>query len=97
MSESILNNDSLRQIVCDSLAVEFKNKTLQLKMENCNLTSQKDNLDITLDNQQQYSRTVASNLFWYMATHFSYLNFCSTTIILVKNKKVFIENLSIIF
>ena len=34
MSESILNNDSLRQIICDSLAVEFKNKTLQLKKEN---------------------------------------------------------------
>ena len=33
MSESILNNDSLRQIVFDSLAVEFKNETLQLKME----------------------------------------------------------------
>ena len=65
MSESILNNDSLRQIVCDSLAVEFKNETLQLKKENCNLTSQKDNLDITLVNQQQYSRTVASNLFVY--------------------------------
>ena len=65
MSESILNNDSLWQIVCDSLAVEFKNKTLQLKKENCNLTSQKDNLDIMLDNQQQYSRTVASNLFVY--------------------------------
>ena len=65
MSESILNNDSLRQIVCDSLAVEFKNETLQLKKENCNLTRQKDNLDITLDNQQQYSRTVASNLFVY--------------------------------
>ena len=65
MSESILNNDSLRQIVCDSLAVEFKNETLQLKKENCNLTSQKDNLDITLDNQQQYSRTVAAYLFVY--------------------------------
>ena len=65
MSESILNNDSLRQIVCDSLAVEFKNETLQLKNENCNLTRQKDNLDTTLDNQQQYSRTVASNLFVY--------------------------------
>ena len=46
MSESILNNDSLRQIVCDSLAVKFINETLQLKKENCNLTSQKDNLDI---------------------------------------------------
>ena len=33
MSESILNKDSLRQIVFDSLAVEFKNKTLQLKKE----------------------------------------------------------------
>ena len=33
MSKSIFNNDYLRQIVCDSLAVEFKNKTLQLKME----------------------------------------------------------------
>ena len=65
MSESILNNDSLMQIVCDSLAVEFKNKTLQLKKENCNLTSQKDNLDITLDNQQQYSRTMAFYLFVY--------------------------------
>ena len=65
MSESILNNDSLRQIVCDSLAVEFKNETLKLKKENCNLTSQKDNLYITLYNQQQYSRTVASNLFVY--------------------------------
>ena len=65
MSESILNNDSLMQIVCDSLAVEIKNKTLQLKKENCNLMSQKDNLDITLDNQQQYSRTMASNLFVY--------------------------------
>ena len=32
-----------------------------------------------------------------MATHFSYLNFCSTTIILVKNKKNITENLSIIF
>ena len=68
MSESILNNNSLRQIVCDSLAVEFKNKTLQLKKENYNLTSQKDNLDIMLDNQQQYSRTVASNLFVYANT-----------------------------
>ena len=66
MSESIINNNSLRQIVCDSVAVEFKNETLQLKKENCNLTSQKDNLDIMLDNnQQQYSRTVASNLFVY--------------------------------
>ena len=65
MSESILNNDSLRQIVCDSLAVKFKNETLQLKKENCNLMSQKDNLDIMLDNQQQYSRTVVSNLFVY--------------------------------
>ena len=27
MSESILNNDSLRQIVYDLLDVEFKNKT----------------------------------------------------------------------
>ena len=32
-----------------------------------------------------------------MATHFSYLNFCSTTIILVKNKKDITETLSIIF
>ena len=68
MSELILNIDFLRQIVCDSLAVEFKNETLQLKKENCNLTSQKDNLDITLDNQQQYLRTVVSNLFVYSDT-----------------------------
>ena len=96
MSESILNNDSLRKIVCDSLVVEFKNEILQLKKENCNLTSQKDNLDVTLYNQQQYSRTVASNLFVYGET-LQYLNFCSTTIILVKNKKYFIKILSIIF
>ena len=63
VSESILNNDSFRQIVCNSLVVKFKNKTLQLKKENCNLTSQ-------LNNLQQYSRTVVSNLF-YMATHYS--------------------------
>ena len=31
MNESILNNDSLRQIVCDLLAVEFKNKTFTTK------------------------------------------------------------------
>ena len=36
-----------------------------IKKKNCNLMSQKDDLDITLDNQQQYSRTVASNLFVY--------------------------------
>ena len=33
MSESILNNDFLRQIVCDSLGVELKNETLQIKKE----------------------------------------------------------------
>ena len=27
MSESILNNDSLRQIACDILAVDFKKET----------------------------------------------------------------------
>ena len=64
VSESILNNDSFRQIVCNSLVFKFKNKNLQPKMENCNLTSQKDNLDIILDNQQQYSRTGLANL-WH--------------------------------
>ena len=42
-------------------------------------------MDIMLDNQQQYSS--------YANTLFSYLNFCGTTIILVKNKKYFTENL----
>ena len=69
MSESILNNDSFRQIVCDSLAVEFKNKTLQLKKENCNLTSQKDNLDITLDNYFSSLTIISSQQFGFRKSY----------------------------
>ena len=37
-----------------------------------------------------------SSAFLYGDTLFSYLNFCGTPIILVNNKKVFTENLSMI-
>ena len=56
VSDYILNNETFKQIICDSLSIEMKDEIQQLKKEISTIEKQNDDLEIQIESQQQYSR-----------------------------------------
>ena len=56
VSDYILNNETFKQIICDSLSIEIKDEIQQLKKEISTIEKQNDDLEIQIESQQQYSQ-----------------------------------------
>ena len=56
VSEYILNNESFKQIVCDSLSLELNNKLGKMEKEIDSINKKNEKLEILLESQEQYSR-----------------------------------------